>query len=99
MARWQLDRETCPECGNPREMCEDPESLAKWYPQRSICHATMQREAANRAYDKKHEDRPWHDGTWKRWAAEWSLDFPFHYRDGVTVWVSDQDLTPDDHFI
>jgi len=59
----------------------------------------MAREAANRRYDKRHEDRPFHDGTERRWAKEYSASTPFHYRDGVTVWVSEHDLTPADNFL
>lgn len=50
-------------------------------------------------FDKRHEDRPWHDGTGVLWAEKYSPTTPWHYRDGVTVWVSKYDLTPDDDFL
>jgi hypothetical protein len=50
-------------------------------------------------YDKLHEDRPWHDGTETIWRAEYSSLTPFNYRDGVTIWVSKYDLSPDDDFL
>lgn len=59
----------------------------------------MESAAANRAYDALHEDRPFHDGTHTMWAKEASPDTPYHARDGVTVWVTPADLSPDDTFL
>lgn len=59
----------------------------------------MQLAAANRIYDMRHEDRPYHDGSFSRWAAEPSRQFPFHYRDGVTIWLSPVELNPEDDFL
>lgn len=59
----------------------------------------MANAAANWEYDEQHKARPFHDGTFTRWSAKQSRRFPYHYRDGVTVWVSTDDLTPDDDFL
>lgn len=59
----------------------------------------MAAAAANRMYDQLHEAKPFHDGTFTEWAKEYSRETPYHFRDGVTVWVSHEDLTPDDDFL
>ena len=58
----------------------------------------MERSAANSAYAKLHEKAPYHDGTFRSWAKEWSPTHPYHYNDGVSIGVSDRDLTPHDAF-
>jgi hypothetical protein len=55
--------------------------------------------AADRLYDMLHEERPYHDGSFALWAKEPSREFPFHYRDGVTIWLSPVELNPDDDFL
>lgn len=65
----------------------------------SVCQPTMQLEAAKRRYAKLHEERPYHNGTRTVWAKEPSLQFPFHYSDGVSFWMSPVDLSPDDDFL
>lgn len=55
--------------------------------------------AAQRKYDELHEAKPFHDGTFKVWAEKRSDRTPFHYLDGVRIWVSAHDLTPDDDFL
>lgn len=89
--------EQCNHCGNPIAVCSDPNT--KWYPQRTICYATMSTRAANAQYDELHESRPYHDGRFENWATERSARFPFHARDGVDIGVSTEDLTPDDFFL
>lgn len=59
----------------------------------------MQLEAARRRYEQLHEDKPFHDGTFRLWSEKWSRLTPFHYSDGVTIWLSRDDLTPDDDFL
>lgn len=54
---------------------------------------------ANRLYDQRHEKKPYHDGTERIWTEKSTPFTPFHYRDGVHIWVSVDDLTPDDDFI
>lgn len=81
--------------------CSDPDRT--WFPQRSICFATMETDAANARYDAKHEKRPFHDGTFPKdphkWAEKRSSRHPYHARDGVSIWVHDVDLSPDDDFL
>jgi hypothetical protein len=77
--------------------CSDPQRI--WYPQRSICFVSMENAAANARYDDKHRDKPYHDGQFKSWAKDRSPHHPYHARDGVTVWVHDEDLNPDDAFL
>lgn len=55
--------------------------------------------AANWLYDQRHEEMPFHDGTFESWTEKRSRTHPFHYRDGVSIWVSKYDLTPDDNWI
>ncbi len=59
----------------------------------------MERAAAEWRYDAIHEDEPYHDGTFKNFSAVRTIDTPYHYRDGVNVWVAKHDLTPDDDFL
>jgi hypothetical protein len=59
----------------------------------------MEQAAADARYDGLHKELPYHDGTFKRWAKERSPQFPYHFRDGVRIWVSDEDLSPHDHFL
>lgn len=84
-------------CGHPRDVCSDPER--KWYPQRSVDYVLMETTAANRMYDALHKDLPYHDGRFRNWSAEPSNLTPYHYRDGVTVWVATSDRDPHDHFL
>lgn len=74
----------CPDCGQPREVCADPDR--PWYPQRHVCFATKDREAWNRRWRKKHEKaKP--DGAGR---------LP---TDGEWLWVSQHDLSPEDDFL
>ena len=50
-------------------------------------------------YDLLHEERPFHDGSFARWSKERSWDYPFHYLDGVNIWLSPVELNPDDDFL
>jgi hypothetical protein len=59
----------------------------------------MALHAARRKYDALHKDAPYHDGMFTAWAKERSDAYPFHYLDGVEIWVSRDDLTPDDDFL
>jgi hypothetical protein len=58
----------------------------------------MEKAAARRAYEALHKARPFHDGSFTRWAEEPSAAFPYHFLDGVNVWASPIDLAPDDDF-
>ncbi|MFT3871064.1 MAG: hypothetical protein QM714_00225 [Nocardioides sp.] len=55
-----------------------------WYPQRSMCYATGARELTLRRLHKKHKD----PGTDAMAPT-----------DGMTVWMSRDDLSPDDEFV
>jgi predicted amidophosphoribosyltransferase len=87
----------CPDCGNPIDVCSDPERAPR-YPYRRICYSSMEREAAQAAYEAKHEKAPWHDGTFESWAGEQSPEHPYHFRHGVTVGVADRNVAPWDKF-
>lgn len=73
----------CPNCGNLRSVCSDP--TRDWYPQRSMCYATASREVVLRRLQKKHE------------KTEPGLTL--HPLDGMSVWVAQDDLTPNDDFV
>jgi hypothetical protein len=74
----------CPHCGNPRSICSDP--MRPWYPQRDVCWATADLEVHERRWRKKHESaKPDEQGRLPT--------------DGTHLWVSPEDLTPDDRFL
>ena len=73
----------CPSCGNLRAVCSDPG--VAWYPQRTMCYASASLEVVRRKLTKKHE---------KARPSE-----ALHPLDGMGVWVSQYDLTPDDSFV
>ena len=54
---------------------------------------------AEAKYDELHKAAPYHDGTFTKWGRERSKKTPYHYRDGVKIWVADTDLSPHDHFL
>jgi hypothetical protein len=83
-ALWQDERERCPECGLPRDVCSDPD--VDYYAQKTTCWATAARKVNIRRWEKKTE------GAVSD-AAGYLPD------DGVTVWVSRHDLTPDEDFL
>lgn len=76
----------CSSCGNLRSVCSNP--AVDWYPQRDVCYATAAREMTWRRLERKHEknDR----------AKALTQAHPF---DGLSVWVSSENLTPDDDFV
>lgn len=59
----------------------------------------MARKAAERAYEDLHEKRPWHDGTFTVWTSERTQSTPFHYLDGVGIYVAPIDVNPGDNFL
>lgn len=83
----EYEQEVCAQCGNLRAICSDPMGLGEgFYPQRHVCWATAAREVATRAWHTKHENaKPDRAG--------------FLPTDGTTIWVSPENLTPDDNFI
>lgn len=59
----------------------------------------MARAAVQRAFDRKHEEKPYHNGAFEDWRAEPDATHLWHYQDGVTLWLSPYDLTPDDDWL
>ena len=75
----------CPNCGQLRSVCGDPE--APWYPQRTHCYATAARQSVMRRMgDYYRKVEPSESNGW------------MHPGDGVAYWVSTSDLSPDDDF-
>lgn len=71
-----------------------------WFPQRTVCYATMAQAWAEHRYNEMHKDAPFHDGTFTEWGSERTRRTPFHFRDdGVTLWMASVDLSPDDDFL
>ncbi len=77
------DELVCSQCGNLRSVCANPE--VGLYPQRSMCYFTAAEAVTWRRIHAKHEDN-------KPGKAP-------HPLDGMSVWMSDQDLTPEDDFV
>ena len=75
--------EICPDCGNLRSICSDPEQAQ--YPQRRMCYASAVRDLTLRRLIKKY-GHP--DGV-----------EDLHPLDGMGVYVSPDDLSPDDDFV
>lgn len=96
-----MKRRACPQCAGDTKVCSDHSRL--WYPQRTICYATMELAAAQGRYNDLHKDAPFHDGTFPDDISDWSPhrteDTPYHFLDGVNLWVSLHDLSPGDHFL
>lgn len=74
----------CPKCGNLRSVCSDP--TRAWYPQRSMCYPSASLELVQRKLQERHKKSE--PGT-----------TTLHPLDGMSVWVSEFDLTPDDDFV
>ena len=71
------------------EVCGDAERL--WFPQMVACRVEMETEAAQAAYRRLHEKRPWHDGTFTRWVEEPDEGHPYHFMHGIRIWVTETD--------
>lgn len=78
------------------EECADRERLR--YPYRTVCNNTMLRLGAEWMYEKLHEDAPFHDGSFAEWSKVRSERHPYHFKDGVTVGVADEDIASWDKF-
>lgn len=59
----------------------------------------MNEAAARHRYEELHRERPFHDGSFSRWSKERTESTPFHFQDGVEVYVSLTDDNPDDDFL
>lgn len=51
----------------------------------------METEAARAQFERLHEKRPWHDGTFTDWAEKPSADHPYHFSHGIRIWVAETD--------
>lgn len=96
ITRWEMQRLTCPDCGNPLKECSDPERA--WYPYRRICYATMELKAAEAAYGALHENLGYHDGTFTSWAKDRGDEHPYAANSGVAIGVAKRDVAPHDKF-
>lgn len=72
----------CPSCGNLKSYCS--QQGLELYPQREECFVTAARDLAIRRVRGKFKQEPDASGL--------------HPLDGVSVWMSDRDLNPDDEF-
>ena len=75
--------EVCPDCGNLRSVCSDPNT--PMYPQRRMCYASAVQQLTLRRLRAKHKAEP---GL-----------VDLHPLDGMGVYVSPDDLSPDDDFV
>jgi hypothetical protein len=91
------EREKCKTCGHLLSDCSDPERT--FYPQRHIDYAERERAAAEWRFEQLHKDLPYHNGDESSWAEERSMSHPYHYLDGVRIFVATEDLNPDDKFL
>jgi hypothetical protein len=55
----------------------------------------MDLAAAEWKWASLHEKEPFHDGSFEDWVKERSDSHPFHYSDGVRIWVADVDYEPE----
>lgn len=50
--------------------------------------------ASKRKLDILHKDAPYHDGSFKVWSQEPTMETPFHYSDGTRFFMSPVELAP-----
>lgn len=84
----------CADHGGPLSECADDERV--WYPRRHICYASMELAAADRRYRALHEEMSYHNGTFDDWAKKASKSHPYHFMDGVRLYVSETEDTSED---
>lgn len=58
----------------------------------------MEREAAAASYAKLHEKEPYHNGSFTSWSKDRGPSHPYHFNEGVSIGVADENLTPWDKF-
>lgn len=81
-------------------VCGDKDRV--WFPQRTICYAEMETAAARRIFDDLHGEktgRRFHNGDETVWSENESPSTPIAAGDGQSIWVSVEDLNPDDDFL
>lgn len=93
----RIKRERHDACGHKRSVCSDPNVL--FYPQRTTCYATREKEAALAKWQALHANAPWHNGTESSWSKVQDEGHPYRYDMGVTLWVATRDVNPDDQFL
>lgn len=76
--------EVCPDCGNLRSVCSNPEETI--YPQRSYCYPSAVKAATWRRIEALYSPPDPKSGE-------------LHFVDGLKVGTSMYDLTPDDGFL
>lgn len=86
-ALYLVEAETCQRCGQPVDVCSDPDRA--WFPQRSMCWSTAVAEMARRVRAKILAGQPV------------TVDDLADVRevDAEMLWSSIHDLTPDDDFL
>lgn len=89
IADYEIEQTTCKTHGGPVSECGDDER--DWFPQLIVCHPTMQLEAAKSMYGDLHQERPFHSGDMTQWARTRSPEFPFHWSDGASIFISPTD--------
>lgn len=94
---WDLEHLTCRDCGQPYDTHDDPER--DWYAYRTVDYAAMALAGAQAQWDALHKDRPYHDGSFTSWAEDRSPAHPYHYNDGVSIYIAAEDVAPDDEFL
>lgn len=51
----------------------------------------MNEQAAQARWQRLHEAKPWHDGTFESWREKPDDEHPFHFSHGTNVWVAETD--------
>lgn len=59
----------------------------------------MELKTAQRKWDELHKELQYHDGTFTHWTASRTDATPYHYSDGVHLYVAPFDVNPDDRFL
>lgn len=77
-------RAICPSCGLPRSICSDPDR--EFYVERTMCYATAAHELIVRRLQRKYKDSP-------------PTPDRRHAMDGMSLWASLDNLSPDDNFV
>lgn len=92
VADWDRTMLACPKCGGDRDECKDAEKV--WHLWRKVCHKTAALAAARRIHDEEYKSEPWSNEAGTKRAKEFSEATPFHYLDGVSLWVADKPQHP-----
>lgn len=96
-AHVEAERETCKFHHGPVSECDDDER--DWFPQMVVCWPSAQLAAAQALYADQHMERPYHDGSFQSWSKERTRAYPFHYRDGVSMYLAPIEMDPDNQWL